>query len=116
MSDSISKRLIQDVLIERISNLNAEGEKSIQTARELIRFKRFVDGLTPYADRPTVWIPVSERLPGKNKEVLISCEWGVDIGQYDADGWRSEWINHYDDDSVLAWMPLPEPYKGGDDE
>ena len=51
MSDSISKRFIQDALIEKISNLNAKGET--QTARELIRLKKFVDGLTPYADRPT---------------------------------------------------------------
>ena len=50
MSDSISKKFIQEALIERISKLNAEGEKSIQTARELIRFTRFVDGLTPSAD------------------------------------------------------------------
>lgn len=57
------------------------------------------------------WIPVSERLPRDNKEVLISCEWGVDIGEHDCDGWRSEWINHYDDDNVLAWMPLPPPWK-----
>lgn len=60
------------------------------------------------------WIPCSERLPKDNKEVLISCEWGVDIGEHSHDGWRSEWINHYDDDNVLAWMPLPEPYKGGE--
>ena len=57
------------------------------------------------------WIPCSERLPEKNKEVLISCDWGVDIGEYGDDGWRSEWINHYDDDAVLAWMPLPKPYR-----
>ena len=57
------------------------------------------------------WIPVSERLPRDDEEVLISCEWGVDIGWYDCDGWRSEWINHYDDDNVLAWMPLPPAYK-----
>ena len=64
----------------------------------------------------TEWIPCSERLPEKNKEVLISCDWGVDIGEYGDDGWRSEWINHYDDDAVLAWMPLPKPYKGGDEK
>lgn len=64
----------------------------------------------------TGWIPCSERLPSDNREVLISCEWGLDIGEHDNDGWRSEWINHYDDDNVLAWMYLPEPWKGGEEE
>lgn len=68
------------------------------------------------ADRPTGWIPVSERLPKNDKEVLMSLEWGIDIGEYRDGEWHSEWINHYDDDNVLAWMPLPPVYKGGDEE
>ena len=62
------------------------------------------------------WIPCSERLPKENTEVLISLEWGIDIGEYRNGDWHSEWINHYDDDDVLAWMPLPKPWKGADDE
>ena len=52
MSDLISKRFIQDALIEKISNLNAEG--ATQTARELIRLKKFVDGLPPPASSEAV--------------------------------------------------------------
>lgn len=63
------------------------------------------------------WIPVSERLPeNRNQEVLISLEWGIDIGRYSDGEWHSEWINHYDDGNVLAWMPLPEPYKAESEE
>ena len=69
----------------------------------------------PSADRPQEWIPCSERLPKENTEVLMSLEWGVDIGEYRNGEWHSEWINHYDDGNVLAWMPLPEPWKGDDD-
>lgn len=62
--------------------------------------------------KQTEWIPVSERLPeNRNQEVLISLEWGIDIGRYSDGEWHSEWINHYDDGNVLAWMPLPEQYK-----
>jgi len=68
------------------------------------------------ADRPQGWIPCSERLPKENTEVLMSLEWGIDIGECRNGDWHSEWINHYDDDNVLAWMPLPEPWKGADDE
>ena len=71
----------------------------------------------PSADRPQgEWIPCSERLPKENTEVLMSLEWGVDIGEYRNGEWHSEWINHYDDGNVLAWMPLPKPWKGADDE
>ena len=62
------------------------------------------------------WIPCSERLPKENTEVLMSLEWGIDIGEYRNGDWHSEWINHYDDGNVLAWMPLPKPWKGADDE
>lgn len=62
------------------------------------------------------WISCSERLPEDNKEVLMSLRWGIDIGEYRNGEWHSEWINHYDDDNVLAWMPLPPAYKGANDE
>ena len=45
--DAISKRFISDAILQKISELNAQGEKAIPIAREFIRFKRFVDGLTP---------------------------------------------------------------------
>ena len=64
----------------------------------------------PSADRPQEWIPCSERLPKENTEVLMSLEWGIDIGECRDGDWHSEWINHYDDGNVLAWMPLPKPY------
>ena len=63
------------------------------------------------------WIPVSEKLPeNRNQEVLISLEWGIDIGKYSDGEWHSEWINHYDDGNVLAWMPLPKPYEPQESE
>ena len=71
---------------------------------------------SPFKQFRQKWIPVSERLPDDGKEVLMSLAWGVDIGEYRDGEWRSEWINHYDDDNVIAWMPLPEPYKGDEDD
>ena len=62
------------------------------------------------------WIPVSERLPEINDDVLISLEWGIDIGRYSGGEWCSEWINNYDDGNVYAWMPLPEPYEPQESE
>ncbi len=41
------KTIVQDALIERISNLNEMGEEAKPVQDELVKFKRFVDGLTP---------------------------------------------------------------------
>jgi len=45
--DCISKKLISDSLIHRIAELNKQGEKAIPIQTELIKFKKFVDGITP---------------------------------------------------------------------
>ena len=68
------------------------------------------------------WIPVSERLPDKNVDCLVTLENGVVtvLGYsttqrttypkgfyYVKDGFSWRQIQN----PVIAWMPLPEPYK-----
>lgn len=75
----------------------------------------------------TSWIPVSE-LPKKSGEYLLDSEdFGIFVGDYDADmkgfGW---WREDYEDDpdtilcidrefiefeGILAWRELPQPYR-----
>lgn len=68
------------------------------------------------------WIPCPERLPKKGEVVLITNGKGnVRCGQYRSEhDVRGEthywWWKGKTVESVLAWMPLPKPYKGGDDE
>lgn len=71
------------------------------------------------------WIPVSEKLPEENY-VLISkkptklsgSKWCVTIAIRTVDPrsgkiyWRDIGFGAIPDDDVLAWMPLPEPYRG----
>lgn len=67
----------------------------------------------------TRWIPVSERLPQDSDYYLVTTSWG-DVEQIwfahkkDYDITESEWRE--DDDNPVAWMPLPEPYRGDDHE
>ena len=66
------------------------------------------------------WIPVSERLPKKNKKVIIFTKTeNLYIGIYcqnidkEQDGVFLIRDNIYMQiDRIAAWMPLPEPYRG----
>ena len=57
------------------------------------------------------WIPVSERLPDQNGFYITTCrdicENRVHVVMFD--GVRKKWGRG----GVIAWQPLPEPYKKG---
>lgn len=71
--------------------------------------------------QPTVnqWIPITEKLPDLDKYVLATTSWGtITI----AERWKdtkgeekwfvSEGECNAERDDIVAWKPLPEPYKG----
>lgn len=73
------------------------------------------------------WIPVLERLPENYKEVLVQWEKTnrvqnlvvvfISVGLINEHG---EWCNADGfgifNGKVIAWQPLPEPYKAGEQE
>lgn len=72
------------------------------------------------------WIPVSERLPkNERKTYLIAtecgymclCRWTDDIfglgGEFrDTDTWGWSFADRPQYSKIVAWMPLPKPWKG----
>lgn len=79
---------------------------------------RYVDieRLPPIKKHSGGWIPCSERLPNHPNQVLITIKWDspfdndyeVTLGEY----WGEEYGWGFENGEVLAWMSLPEPYKG----
>ena len=65
------------------------------------------------------WIPVSERLPEKHKDVIATVKYKGFLGMYGT--WLKtafvddygEWNGECAGGEVIAWMYLPKPYKEG---
>ena len=52
------------------------------------------------------WIPCSERLPDQNgKYLVVGRQKAINILKFDGGRWYGKW-------GVVAWMPLPDVYKG----
>ena len=63
------------------------------------------------------WIPCSERMPAEQTDVLVTVKYSGFMGMHGT--WiKTGHLEHYGWDgdccggTVIAWMPLPEPYKG----
>ena len=126
-TDSISRQAVIDLMMQKWGE-NFSGDDAMQESIDAIRE---MSSVTPQEPR---WIPVSERLPeieekdchGNitfSKTVLTSQKYGngfIYIGNdqyttHNGGGWLSE-VPFDDPDEcceVIAWMPLPSPYKGG---
>ena len=105
---------------------DAKDRQSVRFAINLISGFKETPKERPQGER---WIPVSERLPeGKidpmtNDFELVLCStvigvvrpytFGKPIGHAKAHFWSGRYAV---DDYVIAWMPLPEPYKEAEND
>ena len=107
------------ILEGTMKNLGLQDDAECQM--ELKAYRNIRDGIKdeptaePTAQPEQRWIPCSERLPDKQRYCLTSCRNGLVCEDF-------HWNNGYFDKAdkyhheVIAWMPLPEPYRGGDTE
>nr|DAQ88884.1 MAG TPA: Protein of unknown function (DUF551) [Caudoviricetes sp.]DAZ38587.1 MAG TPA: Protein of unknown function (DUF551) [Caudoviricetes sp.] len=110
MSD---KRKIYDYIKKTI---NPYGRPFEGTAYEFgLKLMDFIENID--GEKANGWIPVSERLPEKNKDVITTVKYSGFMGMYGRwlktafiDGY-GEWNGECIGGEVIAWMPLPEPYK-----
>ena len=122
MSDLIDRRAAIDA-INHICPIDTEYDCTLLDRVDV----RCVLTDLPSAQR---WIPVSERLPEIEKRVLILNDdnrCGIAFLRRREDHWPDEWMIMYclydadiwdegENGKIVAWMPLPEPWKGEKDE
>ena len=68
------------------------------------------------------WIPVSERLPKNNGVYLVTTFFDIDETESGRDVTKAYFCSpskkwqYFSNDEVIAWMPLPEPYKESEEQ
>ncbi len=108
-------RTIEEAVAELRKDIHSDvylGKKTIGTYLDEI--------LEIHNEEKTRWIPCIERLPEQDRKdeaendiaYLVQTEWGVFFtATYDGENWCHVDSSILVDSDVVAWMPLPEPYK-----
>lgn len=96
-------------------------QKAIAWAKEYIEAGTWKQDFRPYLMQQLMkvaeekqqreWIHVSERLPKEDEEVLITLAHGTVAWAWLYLGEWNTLMQKWPQDCVIAWQPLPEPYK-----
>ena len=116
-SDCISRQAAIDALIELYEyQRDIDPTEAADLVRQGIYLAEKKIEQLPSAQPEQRWIPCSKRLPENRRYVLVTYqhEYGlIDHGIT----WYGEAEKKWDTSrNVVAWMPLPEPYRGGETE
>ena len=106
-----------DTVREILERLPSAPPKKICVAEVKVE----IDDLKDYIDKAINaerWIPCSEKYPEPDDRVLVITDsydyyvWDCMSGREDNYFWENESGYYHNKDEVIAWMPLPSPYKG----
>lgn len=108
---------IKDRLIQLKNEVENTGNGAYFSKNNISKIVELLLADLEQDEKENGWIPVSERLPEKNKDVITTVKYSGFMGMYgrwlktafidDYGEWNGECIGG----EVIAWMPLPEPYK-----
>lgn len=124
LSDEDEDRLYIKIYADDEPSVKAEKLYQICGETQNSEVAEWLKEYFPSAEAEQEWIPCSERLPKENEYVgnvckyyLIQDEYGdMHVAHLSSRGWETiDSVKALGCD-VIAWMPLPTPYKGGNDE
>lgn len=120
MNDLISRQAAIDAIhgaIFDFFDICDDDEESPMTYKDeqLLEINKAISGRIkrlPSA-QPVQWIPCSERLPENGHYYLWCSDMGHVQSDYYWNGFENGMKYGY---NIVAWMPLPEPWRGEQDE
>ena len=129
--DLISRADAIRLLVEKYKFTTSEATEILSKlpSADVVKYESTVTLNSPIsisAEAVQGWIPCSERLPSEDGRYLVCMDWGYDNMEVLkwADGWncfrypdgKVSRESEIDGADIVAWMPLPTSYKGGDDK
>ncbi len=118
MQNQKKTRMTMNDLIDR--KIAVQGVRELFSMGDCYCDKLSIVGMLnelPSAEPERKWIPVTEALPEKHQRVLVTIkrtdgEMRVRSGNYSDDYFWIDNGDYWKCNEVLAWMSLPEPWRG----
>ena len=109
---ALLKQDIQNSKINISYRHNEVGIKALELAIQALEQQPSEDCISS-SGNTNKWIPVSERLPKENISVIGTTKYDdiYETELYDDCGEKKWYADGNYDVPIVAWMPLPEPYK-----
>lgn len=112
----------RECITELINGVPSAQQEPSQVARDIATIIENEQDMRVIERNAQQWIPCSERLPEKKRktywvctdtEYQCECRWTNNrFGLGESDNWGWSYFDTPQYTEIIAWMPLPEPYKG----